>query len=164
MVNEQKILQIYSDDPQRGFKLLMDCYQEPVYYYVKNPQSLVSTQVTLRNTFKILSVKASLFAYYKNLYEDAKSDMDIFFQKANELPGVKAEIIVKGHVYHLIFLECTCDLCKKGYVTTPLLCECSRQSVLYSLQTFWKEQKFKVTLCHSILQGAQNCKIRIEVL
>ena len=43
---------------------------EPVYYYVKNPQSLVSTQVTLRNTFKILSVKASLFAYYKNLYEE----------------------------------------------------------------------------------------------
>ena len=35
MVNEQKILQIYSDDPQRGFKLLMDCYQEPVYYYVR---------------------------------------------------------------------------------------------------------------------------------
>lgn len=43
---------------------------EPVYYYVKNPQSLVATQVTLRNTFKILSVKASLFAYYKNLYEE----------------------------------------------------------------------------------------------
>ena len=43
---------------------------EPVYYYVKNPQSLVSTQVTLRNTFKILSVKASLFAYYKKLYEE----------------------------------------------------------------------------------------------
>ena len=43
---------------------------EPVYYYVKNPQSLVSTQVTLRNTFKILSVKASLFTYYKNLYEE----------------------------------------------------------------------------------------------
>lgn len=43
---------------------------QPVYYYVKNPQSLVATQVTLRNTFKILSVKASLFAYYKNLYEE----------------------------------------------------------------------------------------------
>lgn len=109
-------------------------------------------------------VNGGTLAIYKNLYEDAKSDMDIFFQKANELPGVKAEIIEKGHVYHLIFLECTCDLCKKGYVTTPLLCECSRQSVLYSLQTLWKEQKFKVTLCHSILQGAQNCKIRIEVL
>ena len=43
---------------------------QPVYYYVKNPQSLVSTQVTLRNTLKILQVKAGLFAYYKNLYEE----------------------------------------------------------------------------------------------
>ena len=43
---------------------------QPVYYYVKNPQSLVSTQVTLRNTLKILAVKASLFAYYKDLYEE----------------------------------------------------------------------------------------------
>ena len=77
---------------------------------------------------------------------------------------VQTEIIEKGHAYHIIFLECTCDLCKKGYITTPLLCECSRQSVLYSLQTLWKERKFKVTLCHSILQGAQNCKMRIEVL
>ena len=109
-------------------------------------------------------VNGGTLAIYKKLYEDTKGDMDIFFQKANELPGVKAEIIEKGHAYHLIFLECTCDLCKKGYVTTPLLCECSRQSVLYSLQTLWKERKFKVTLCHSILQGAQNCKMQIEVL
>lgn len=109
-------------------------------------------------------VNGGTLSIYRKLYEEAKGDMDIFFQKANELPGVKTEIIEKGHAYHLIFLECTCDLCKKGYITTPLLCECSRQSVLYSLQTFWKEQKFKVTLCHSILQGAQNCKMQIEVL
>lgn len=35
MLNEQKILQIYSDDPQKGFRLLMDQYQEPVYYFVR---------------------------------------------------------------------------------------------------------------------------------
>ena len=91
-------------------------------------------------------------------------NMDVFFQMANELPGVKNEIVEKGRVYHLIFLECTCSLCKKGYVTTPLLCECSRQSVLYSLQNLWKERKFRVMLCHSILQGGQNCKIKIELI
>ncbi len=36
--------------------------------------------------------------------------------------------------------------------------------VLYSLQNLWKEQKFRVTLCHSILQGGQNCKIKIELI
>ena len=44
--------------------------EQPVYYYVKNPQSITATQLGLRNTMKMLSTKASLFAYYKKLYED----------------------------------------------------------------------------------------------
>lgn len=101
---------------------------------------------------------------YRKLYEDAKGDLDVFFQMANDLPGVKGEVVEKGRIYHLIFLACTCDLCKKGYITTPLLCECSRQSVIYSMQSLWREQKFNVMLCHSILQGKRDCKIRIEVI
>ena len=99
---------------------------------------------------------------YRKLYEDAGGDMDIFFQLANGLPGVKGEVVEKGRVYYLTFLECTCHLCKKGYVTTPMLCECSRQSVLYSLQSLWKGRDFQVKLCHSILQGGKDCKMRIE--
>lgn len=90
--------------------------------------------------------------------------MDVFFQLANGLPGVKGEVVEKGRIYYLTFLECTCHLCKKGYVTTPMLCECSRQSVLYSLQSLWKGRDFQVKLCHSILQGESNCKMRIEVV
>lgn len=101
---------------------------------------------------------------YRKLYEDAKGDLDVFFQMANDLPGVKGEGVEKGRIYHLIFLACTCDLCKKGYITTPLLCECSRQSVIYSMQSLWEELKFNITLCHSILQGKRECKIRIEVI
>lgn len=85
-------------------------------------------------------VDGGVLSIYRKLYKDANGDMDVFFQMADESPGVKSEI---GRVYHLIFLECTCGLCKKGYVTTPLLCECSRQSVLYSLQNLWKEQNLE---------------------
>ena len=99
---------------------------------------------------------------YRKLYEDAGGDMDIFFQLANGLPGVKGEVVEKGRIYYLNFLECTCHLCKKGYITTPMLCECSRQSVLYSLQSLWKGRDFQVKLCHSILQGGKDCKMRIE--
>ena len=42
------------------------------------------------------------------------------------------------------------------------ICECSRQSVLYSLQSLWKGRDFQVKLCHSILQGVKDCKMRIE--
>ena len=109
-------------------------------------------------------VDGGTLSIYRKLYEDAGGDMDIFFQLANGLPGVKGEVVEKGRIYHLVFLECTCHLCKKGYVTTPLLCECSRQSVLYSLQSLWQKRKFDVRLCHSILQGEPNCKMRIEVV
>lgn len=109
-------------------------------------------------------VDGGTLSIYRKLYEDAGGDMDVFFQLANGLPGVKGEVVEKGKVYYLTFLECTCHLCKKGYVTTPMLCECSRQSVLYSLQSLWKGRDFQVKLCHSILQGEPNCKMRIEVV
>jgi len=44
-----------------------------------------------------------------------------------------------------------------------MLCECSRQSVIYSLHSLWKDKTFTVTLCHSILGGATDCEMRIEV-
>ena len=109
-------------------------------------------------------VDGGTLSIYRKLYEDAGGNMDVFFQLANGLPGVKGEVVEKGKVYYLTFLECTCHLCKKGYVTTPLLCECSRQSVLYSLQSLWKGRDFQVKLCHSILQGEPDCKMRIEVV
>ena len=100
---------------------------------------------------------------YKKLYEDAEGDMNIFFQMANELPGVKGEVVEKGCVYRLVFLECTCELCKKGYSSTPMLCECSRQSVIYSLHSLWKDKTFTVTLCNYILGGETDCEMRIEI-
>ena len=109
-------------------------------------------------------VNGGTLSVYRKLNEDAKGDLDVFFQMANDLPGVKGEVVEKGRIYHLIFLACTCDLCKKGYITTPLLCECSRQSVIYSMQSLWEELKFNITICHSILQGKRECKIRIEVI
>ena len=107
-------------------------------------------------------VNGGTLSIYRKLYEDAGGDVDVFFQLANGLPGVKSEVVEKGRIYYLTFLECTCHLCKKGYVTTPMLCECSRQSVLYSLQSLWKGRDFQVKLCHSILQGGKDCKMRIE--
>ncbi len=109
-------------------------------------------------------VDGGTLSIYRKLYEDAEGDMDVFFQLANGLPGVKGEVVEKGRIYYLTFLECTCHLCKKGYVTTPMLCECSRQSVLYSLRSLWKGRDFQVKLCHSILQGEPDCKMRIEVI
>ena len=42
----------------------------PVYYYVKNPGSLVATRVRFRNAAGIVATRATLFGYYKKLYEE----------------------------------------------------------------------------------------------
>lgn len=108
-------------------------------------------------------VKCGTLQVYKDLYDSASGDIDLFFHNADKLSGVKCETIEKSAAYYLYFTECTCALHKKGYVSTPLLCECSRQSILYVLHTLWNNKTFSVTLCGSILQGEHNCKIRIEV-
>ena len=107
-------------------------------------------------------VQCGTLQVYKELYEKANGDIDVFFSEANELPGVRCETIEKGSVYNLYFLECTCELHKQGYVSTPLLCECSKQSILYVLHSLWKNRKFNVAICSSILRGNPECKMRIE--
>ena len=107
-------------------------------------------------------VQCGTIQIYKELYKKANGDIDSFFSEANELPGVRCETIKKGAVYNLYFMECTCGLHKQGYVSTPLLCECSRQSILYVLQSLWKDRTFQVTICESILRGSQQGKMRIE--
>lgn len=59
-------------------------------------------------------VQCGTLQIYKDLYEQAAGDLDLFFTKANELPGVRCETIEKGAVYNLYFLECTCGLHKQG--------------------------------------------------
>ena len=109
-------------------------------------------------------VQCGTLQVYKDLYEQAAGDLDRFFAIADEQPGVRCETVEKDAVYNLYFLECTCELHKRGYVSTPLLCECSRQSILYVLQSLWKDRTFQVTICESILRGSQHCKMRIEAI
>lgn len=107
-------------------------------------------------------VQCGTLQVYKELYEKANGGIDVFFSEANELPGVRCETIKKDSVYGLYFMECTCGLHKQGYVSTPLLCECSKQSILYVLHSLWNDRTFRVTICESILRGSQHCKMRIE--
>ena len=86
-------------------------------------------------------VQCGTLQVYKDLFEQAAGDLDRFFAIADEQPGVRCETVEKDAVYNLYFLECTCELHKRGYVSTPLLCECSRQSILYVLHSLWKDRR-----------------------
>lgn len=65
-------------------------------------------------------VDGGVLSIYRKLYKDANGDMDVFFQMADELPGVKSEIVEKGRVYHLISWNVLVACVKKDM--SPHLC------------------------------------------
>ena len=46
MINEDKIRQVYASDPKKGFKMLMDNFQVPIYNYIRfRGESSLSTWI-----------------------------------------------------------------------------------------------------------------------
>lgn len=108
-------------------------------------------------------VKRWLLNFYKDLYSKVNGDMDLFFNELNNIEGVKTEIIESGMKYNLIFEKCVCGMHNEGYINSPHLCECSRQSVLYVMNSLSPNKKFDDELCYTILRGGKECKHSITM-
>ena len=107
-------------------------------------------------------VKQGTLDFYRELYDSAAGNLDIFFQKVNEVPGLRAKVLAPGHQYEFCFADCSCMLHTQGYVNTPQLCECSRQSVRFVLETLWPDKNFSVELTASILRGGDMCRLTVR--
>ena len=68
-----------------------------------------------------------------------------------------------GKAYEIRYKECLCDLYTRGYMSNGLLCECSRRSLLYNLESVFPEKEFEVSLKESILRGGRECILHILV-
>lgn len=108
-------------------------------------------------------VQGGTIGTYRRLFDESGGDLDRFFSLLDSLEGVRGEIVSPGKAFNLRFGACTCPLHGAGCVHTPLLCECSRQSVLYVLSEFWKDLHFEVELRASILRGDAQCVLHIHV-
>jgi len=64
----------------------------------------------------------------------------------------------------LTYRYCACDLVRNGYVDTPLLCECSRQSLLCNWEAVLGKRRVEVELLQSILGGGDCCRFVIRIL
>ena len=104
----------------------------------------------------------------KNLYHDlfvnCNRKLDEFFSRLNEISGVGGRVIEKGRIYEIIFKSCGCDLHTEANVQSSRLCECSRQSVLWIMNSLAPDKAFSVERIESILQGNQICRFRISVI
>ena len=94
-------------------------------------------------------------------YEVVGGDRDAFYRRLSEIGGVRGEVIVPGREYAICFPDCACDLHTDCGVSTPLLCECSRQSVRYVAETVWKGYRVRVIPEGTVLSGAVKCRFRL---
>lgn len=88
---------------------------------------------------------------------------DEFYRRLSEIGNVRGEVIVPGREYAICFPECACDLHTDCGVGTPLLCECSRQSIRYVAQNVWKGCRVRVEPEGTVLSGAPECRFRLII-
>ena len=111
--------------------------------------------------------KACSDSYTKQIYIDEYNAAESFDDFLNRLkirfPEVSFKVIEKNEIIELTYNYCACDLVNDGYITSPLMCECSRQSLLYNWSSVFGEGKVKVELLQSILEGKPCCKFLIYI-
>ena len=95
------------------------------------------------------------------LYHAVNGNRDEFYRRLSETGNVRGEVLVPGKEYRVYYPECACDLHTAGGVSTPKLCECSRQSILYTTEAVWKGSDPQVIPEGTILSGAAECRFRI---
>ena len=98
---------------------------------------------------------------YIDEYERSENINDFLIRLKNRFPEIEYQIIKENEIVLLTYRYCACDLVKNKYITTPLMCECSRQSLLYNWGTVIGESKVNIKLLKSILNGDDCCQFEI---
>ena len=119
-----------------------------------------------KNVFKECG-KSCSDSYTKQIYVDeynASQNFDDFLERLKIMfPEIGFQIIEEAKVIELTYNFCACDLVKNEYIKSPLLCECSRQSLLCNWGVVFGEDKVRIELQQSILAGDSRCKFIITL-
>ena len=94
-------------------------------------------------------------------HEAVGGDRDAFYRRLSEIGDVRGEVLVPGREYAICCPDCACDLHTQCGVSTPLMCECSRQSVRYVAETVWKGCRVRVEQEGTVLSGAPECRFKL---
>ena len=98
---------------------------------------------------------------YRDLFDECKGNLDQFFLRLNEKNGIDGRIIETGRVYELIFYSCECPLKTDAGISSPHLCECSKESMICVFKELAGERDFYLEQIETILKGDNACHYRI---
>lgn len=94
----------------------------------------------------------------------AAPDADAFFRAIDaEVEGVAVCAVEPGATYDFCYAQCYCPLHTDGGVNDPLLCECSRESLLWLMRSLFPARAPRVELLQSVLAGDGQCRLRVRL-
>ena len=98
---------------------------------------------------------------YLRRFHEAGDDLDAFFDGLLVEGCVRGRVVRSGREYEIVFPQCLCDLYTQGYTKDGCICECSRQSLLYVMQSLAPKRRCDVVKLAAILCGDEQCLFRI---
>jgi len=101
---------------------------------------------------------------YIDVYARSESLRDFCGHLKERFPEMDICLSDDRGCVRIAYRYCACDLVRDGYISTPLLCECSRQGLLYNWEAILGEHKVEVELLQSILGGGDCCRFLIRIL
>lgn len=126
----------------------------------KLPQS---TRETLYRPCGINCAQNFVLKEQQRQFAECNGDLDLQYEKYGKSEYFFADIIERGHVYEIGYPKCFCPMVESGFAVLPVHCECSRQSILYVLQTLMPDKRIHVERMHTVLTGSDECRFRVII-
>lgn len=108
-------------------------------------------------------VRDGVLIELRRQFEECGCDLDRQYAKYGRTPFFFADVIEPGRVYEMGYPRCLCPQVEAGFVAAPTHCECSRQSILYALETLLPGREIEVETLETVLAGGTECRFRVTV-
>lgn len=108
-------------------------------------------------------VRDGVLIELRRQFEECGCDLDRQYAKYGRTPFFFADVIEPGRVYEMGYPHCLCPQVEAGFVAAPTHCECSRQSILYVLETLLPGREIEVETLETVLAGGTECRFRVTV-
>ena len=108
-------------------------------------------------------VKSYVLKEQQRQFDECNHNLDLQYERYGRSEYFYADIIERGHIYEIGYPRCLCPMVESGFAGLPTHCECSRQSMLYVLNTLMPDRAITVETIHTVLTGATECRFRVTV-
>lgn len=100
----------------------------------------------------------TLMEYFEQFHA-CNDDLDLLFSTKCSDEVIYRKVIEPNHIYEAGYPRC---ICWKND-NDPNRCECSRCAIEYLYSRLVPDKKLTVSIIHTVLNGANNCRFRIIV-